>query len=81
MPFFQDPQKSSQNYGTGEKLDSDIVTADTASISLCERCSYTCSGDGIGPDARELICGRIKVRTCLSLDLSSLRGSRNQFLD
>ena len=81
MSFFQDPKKSSQNYGTGEKHDSGIVTADTASTSLRKRCSYTCSGDGIVPDARELICGRIKVRTCLSLDLSGLRGGRNQSLD
>lgn len=32
-----------------------VKTADTAIISPSERCSCTCSGDGIGPDARDLI--------------------------
>lgn len=70
-----------QYYGTGEECGCDVEAADIATISLSERCYCTCSGDGIRPDARDLICGRIRVRTCLSLDLSSLRGSRNQSLD
>jgi hypothetical protein len=68
-------------YGTGEEHGCDVETADIASISLFERCSCTCSGDGIRPDARDLICGRIRVRTCLSLDLSGLRGAGNRSLD
>ena len=54
----RDPGELSKNCGTAEDTTRIVKTADTAIISPSERCSSrsrTCSGDGVGPEARDLI--------------------------